>query len=250
MLMPGNLKIMQNNLHKSMERTHGILNDLDMKQYSILMLQEQYWSTYTKSSPIHNSWTLIEPAAPDNSQPRSVIYINNELIPRPHITPMALPFKDVSAVSLDMDNAKPSLLINVYNPCDEGIIPDLCLYLQININQQNYGLIIVAGDFNSHHPLWNPQGYLRHDEDADALIDLAATLELNLLLPPGTITYPNAGTTIDFVWGNSKAISRMESCKIADHHDHGSDHLPIETTIALPIDAPQPTPPYNYAKTN
>ena len=47
------LGILQNNLHKSRERTHGILNDPDMKRYAILMLQEQYWSTYTKSSPIY-----------------------------------------------------------------------------------------------------------------------------------------------------------------------------------------------------
>jgi len=111
-------------------------------------------------------------------------------------------------------------------------------------------LIIVAGDFNSHHPLWNPQGYLQHDEDADVLIDFAAVLGLNLLLPPGTITYPSASTTIDLVWGNSEAIRRIESCKITDRHDHGSDHLPIETTIALPIAVSQPTPPYNYTKTN
>jgi len=69
-------------------------------------------------------------------------------------------------------------------------------------------------------------------------------------VPPGTITYPNAGTTIDLVWGNSEAVSPVESCKIADHHDHGSDHLPIEITITLSIDVPQLALPYNYTKTN
>src|SRR5437773_5274857 len=68
------LGILQNNLHKSRERTHGILNDPDMKRYAILMLQEQYWSTYTKSSPIHHAWTLIEPNA-TAMQPRSAIYV-------------------------------------------------------------------------------------------------------------------------------------------------------------------------------
>jgi len=41
-----------------------------MKQYAILMLQEQYWSTYTKSAPIHHTWTLIKPIVNDTqSQP-------------------------------------------------------------------------------------------------------------------------------------------------------------------------------------
>src|SRR5277367_6812578 len=79
-VMTAQLGILQNNLHKSRERTHGILNDPDMKRYAILMLQEQYWSTYTKTSPIHHAWTLIEPTAPNDTQPRSVIYINNSLL--------------------------------------------------------------------------------------------------------------------------------------------------------------------------
>src|SRR5277367_631569 len=70
------LEILQNNLHKSRERMHGILNDPDMKRYAILMLQEQHWSTYTKSSLTHHAWTLIEPTAP-HTQPRSAIYVNN-----------------------------------------------------------------------------------------------------------------------------------------------------------------------------
>ena len=245
-----NLKILQNNLHKNKERTHGILNDPDIKQYSILMVQEQYWSPYTKSAPLHNAWTLTEPGALDGQQPRAAIYTNNKLIPPSQVTPVALPFRDVAAVSLCTKHAKPSLFVNVYNPCDTSILYDLQLYLERNINRQNYDLIIVAGDFNTHHPLWNPSGYHRHDAEADVLVDLAATLGLNLLLPTGTITYPNAGTTIDLVWENSEAACRLLSCKIADDHDLASDHLPIETNIALPIEAPQNIQAYNYAKTN
>ena len=51
-----------------------------------------------------------------------------------------------------------------------------------------------SGDFNLRHPLWNPTGYARHDEEADALLEMMAGQKLSLLLPPGTITYPYAGT--------------------------------------------------------
>ena len=111
-------------------------------------------------------------------------------------------------------------------------------------------MFILAGDFNTHHPLWNPTEYLYHDEEADTLVEVAASLGLNLMLPSGTITYPNAGTAIDLVWGNNEAMVHTLSCKIADQHDHTSDHLPIETTIALPLAIPELIPPYNYAKTN
>ena len=46
-------------------------------------------------------------------------------------------------------------------------------------------------------------------------------------------------------------MSRIIKCKIAEEHDHGSDHLPIETVIALQIkEEARPSPAYNYAKTN
>ena len=91
---------------------------------------------------------------------------------------------------------------------------------------------------------------MRHDEEADALVEMMSDLELNLLLPPGTITYPRSGTAIDLVWGNNEAVNQVIKCRIAKQHDHGSDHLPIETTIAMRTEVPQPRLPYNYAKTN
>ena len=97
-----------------------------MKHYGILMLQEQYWSSYTQSSPIHHAWTLIEPTKlNDDIQPRSAIYVNNSLIPTSHIAPLTLPFSDVTALELFTEDAKPHLIINVYNPCDKGLINEL-----------------------------------------------------------------------------------------------------------------------------
>ena len=216
------------------------------------MLQEQYWSKYTKSSPIHHAWTLIEPTAtaPNDTQPRSVIYVNNSLIPASQITPLAFPFSDVTAIALTTGDGKPHLIINVYNPCDHSIILELHEYIRNNIDARDYGIIIVGGDFNTHHPAWNPEGYTRHDDVADALVDMMADLELTLLLSPGTVTYPNAGTTIDLVWGSIEAANRTITCRIAEYHDLNSDHLPIETTIAMQMEEPQSIPPYNYFKTN
>ena len=142
------------------------------------------------------------------------------------------------------------LIINVYNPCDKSIVPELHEYFQNNIDVHDYGIIIVGGDFNTHHPTWNPVGYMRHDQEVDALVDMMAELELTLLLPPGTVTYPNAGTTIDLVWGSIEAANHTIICRIAEEQDHSSDHLPIETMIALQVDEPQFHPTYNYAKTN
>ena len=122
--MTDQLGILQNNLHKNKAQIHSILNNPNVKRYAILMLQEQYWSTYTKSAPIHDKWTLIEPTVND-TQLRSAIYINNNLISPSQISPLSLPFTNITAAVITIINTKPMLIINIYNPCDQSIIIEL-----------------------------------------------------------------------------------------------------------------------------
>lgn len=214
------------------------------------MLQEQHWTSRTKS-PIHHAWTTIEPTTSDDDiRPRSVIYINNNILSASQIAPLPLPFNDITAVRLFTEDAKPHLIMNIYNPNDNDLTEELHEYLRNNINIHDYDIIIIGGDFNLHHPIWNPEGYTYHDKEADALVEMMTELELSLLLPPGTITYPNDGTIIDLIWGSNEATNRVITCRIAEEHDHGSDHLPIETTISIQTKQPQSIPSYNYAKTN
>src|SRR5579859_5239257 len=70
---------------------------------------------------------------------------------------------------------------------------------------QNFSAIIIAGDFNCHHPLWNLVGYIRDNEEADALIEMMA----ELAIPSGTVTYPRAGTAINLVWANDEAMHQV-----------------------------------------
>ena len=57
----------------------------------------------------------------------------------------------------------------------------------------------MAGDFNLHHPLWNPPNYQNQDSEADTLIDIISQTRLKPMLPAGTITFPRAKTAIDLV---------------------------------------------------
>src|SRR5436190_7171090 len=250
MLVNHELRILQNNLRKNQARTHSVLNHPDTKQYAILLLQEQFCFPRTKLSPTHPSWTLYEPTTSNNEQPRSAIYVNKNLINAARITHIQLPINDVTAIEITTKDPQPMLIINVYKPCDKKIIPELHNYLQNRLTTRKYTTIIIAGDFNTHHPLWNPSEYERHDEEADTLVEMMAELELDLLIPAGTITYPNAGTAIDLVWGNKEAKNRIIKCQVAEKNDHTSDHLPIETILATQTEPPQFLPSYNFAKTN
>ena len=73
----------------------------------------------------------------------------------------------------------------------------------------------MTGDFNLHHPLWNPSNYRKQDPEADTLIDIISQTRLKLMLPAGTITFPRAKTAIDLVWGNNYIEQRIIKCRIA-----------------------------------
>ena len=57
----------------------------------------------------------------------------------------------------------------------------------------------MAGDFNLHHPLWNPPNYPIQVSEANTLIDIISQTRLKPMLPAGTITFPRAKTAIDLV---------------------------------------------------
>ena len=161
MLTNNELRILQNNLHKSQPRTQSVLNHPDTKQYAIILLQEQYWSLYTKSSPRHHSWTLYEPTTSNNEQPRAAIYTNNDLLSAAQVTQINIPLNDVVAIEIMTKDPQPILIVNIYKPCDKNIIPELYEHLRTKLAKRNYTTTIIAGDFNLHHPLWNPSGYIR-----------------------------------------------------------------------------------------
>jgi len=246
------ITILQCNLNKNRVTTDSILNDPSSMKFTALLLQEQYYSKYMKSSLTHPSWTLIEPTTITNNQPRTAIYINNRILITSAFEPVHLSFSDVTAVKIKTkEQAKPTLLINVYNPSNANLITPLRRSLLDNIQEDQYDAIIICGDFNLHHPLWNPTSYKVHDKQADELIDLMADHGLKLLLPPGTITFPRAETAIDLVWGNERTEHAIIKCQISKHNDHGSDHLPIEIALDLhPLHIPSTQTPYNYAKTD
>ena len=176
--LKNNIEILQYNLQRSQTITHSLLNHPDSMKFMALLVQEQYWSEYMKSSLTHHSWTLIQPTTTTNYmthhlRPRSAIYINNHIISTSSFTPIKLPFNDVTAVSINMEeSSKPMLLMNIYNPGNENLITPLRQYLQNNKITQEYQMIIIGGDFNLHHPLWNPQGYNKPDNQADKLIKM------------------------------------------------------------------------------
>ena len=244
------IAILQYNLNRNQTATESVLNDCS--KYAVLLLQEQHFFEFMNSSPIHHSWTLIESKPMENHNPRAAIYLNKTILPANSYEPVLMEIPDIVAISLRHDNIQyPTLIINVYNTKNSSQLKELRTYLQKHLRNNTYNGIIIAGDFNLHHPLWNSTNDQTQNPEADTLIDIMSQARLKPMLPAGTITFPRAKTAIDLVWGNNFVEQRIIKCRIAKT-DHGSDHYPVETILNLqpcPY-GPEAQQPYNYSKTD
>ena len=251
-MMTGTIQILQYNLNRNQTTTESVLNHPDAQAFTVLALQEPCHSDYTNLPPIHQSWTLIQ--SPDNPPhaPRSAIYLNKALTRSSAYRQIPIPIHDITAVELTTENtAVPMVIINIYNPRDQENVTSLGQYLRRHLRPERTRQLIILGDFNLHHPLWNPVSYVRHDELSDELLELMLDYGLRPLLPAGTITYPHGGTTIDLVWGNQEVEDTLMKCQVSGDNDHGSDHYPIETVLNLsPQIQTNMRQRYNWAKTD
>ena len=246
------MSILQYNLNRSQTSTQSLLNHPNSEQLAILAVQEQYCSQRTRSSLPHQSWTIIEtPSQDPNKNPRAAIYVNKRILPAQSFQPVHYPSSDIAIVKVKMESdTLPMLIINIYNTKGTSLINDFTTFLQAHLRQHYYDSILIVGDFNLHHPLWNPTEYKCHDREAEDLITFMAMNGLDLILPAGTITFPRYKTTIDLAWGNPQIEEKVLKCKVAHNHDHGSDHYPILTTLNLKPEATNEMPIYNFEKTD
>jgi ribonuclease HI len=249
---------MQYNVAKRREVMDSILNDKETQEYTLLLLQEPC-RTYNQKTPLlHQSWTAIEPTHLTERPPRAAIYANNKKMAPAAFEQIPVPHSDIVAIAIAAHPPfhKPTLIVNLYNSDNHSLIEQLRTILLQHIKMANYEVVLVAGDFNLHHALWNPSGYTNQEPQAETLVEVMMEANLRTLLPPGTVTFPTlnetGGTAIDLVWGNENAEDIVLKCQTVEQtNDHGSDHHPIEIVLDLsPKKLPPIAYPYNYNKTN
>jgi len=252
---PTHLSILQYNVARSQTTKDCILNHPDLAKHHLIMLHEHYWSDYKKATLSHHSWTIIEPQHPEipsDTRTRAAIYLNNTKISSNAYASIPFSSPDVVAIQLMDAESHATLVVNIYNDPSKDTIMKLGEFLaqQCWSNNYIYMGLLVAGDFNLHHPLWNKDGYHIHNAVADKLLQIMGAHSMDTILPPRTITFPRANKAIDLVWGNNFVQQHVIKCKITKNEDHGSDHLPIWMLLHLTPSQPETTiqQAFNYEK--
>ena len=240
------LRILQYNVHTSDKVLMGLLADERVRGMDVLAIQEPWrnsWADHRGYNPSGGPFRLISTSS---GETRAAIYLNRRL-------------RDCEAITVEHNLVTVSIGVNwggqsrqvivhsAYNrPPDSHqvrTVPDqLERSLQaVEANQDKNQLLV--GDFNLHHPSWGGDGIEPHRLATD-LITRTGGIGLQQLVEQGTITrdlIKNAGertetrerTTVDLAFCSGGLSRRLISCKVREDLDHGSDHLPIETTFAL-----------------
>ncbi|GAA5992845.1 hypothetical protein JCM11641_005553 [Rhodosporidiobolus odoratus] len=105
--------------------------------------------------------------------------------------------------------------------------------------------VLVAGDFNLHHPLWEPSRPAAPTEAANTAVQVLADANLSLAIPPDTPTFfPHNGqgaSTLDLVFADLSTSEHIVSCDIDNELESGSDHQPLRVCVEL---FPPPSPAF------
>ena len=157
---------------------------------------------------------------------------------------------DICAIVLQT-NSRDLFLASVYIPCsiNNRILDDPRLGKKINLLYEAFRQeqlskshleFILTGDFNCWDALWGGDEIASHSRhrEGQLLVNLMADLDLQLLLPRGTITYTeatrlgHAASTIDLVFSSTRLAEDRILYTPLDT-DHGSDHAAIQIVFTM-----------------
>ena len=234
------LKVLQVNLNRSTPATESALQLVIELKVDLILVQEPWLiprnldqdlgpaQDYTSTRSIsHPSFTQILP--PTRSvRPRTMAYASRTL--KPTVSLANSPDSDL--LILDIQEGSYTLqVLNIYNETSQtlGIESKTIARALTPIVLQQHS--IVLGDFNTHHPWWDPLAAC--SPDADRLVDWIDQNNLSLLNTPGVGTFyrPNLAreSVLDLTLATATIASRIQDWQVLP--DLGSDHYGILFTV-------------------
>jgi exonuclease III len=224
------IHLLQYNVQKSKDGV--MIPIIDGKHHFDIISIQEPWINSTQSTtycPRSSPYHLIFPT---EGRARTCIYINKKI---PISQWQAGTSPDYCWVRITTPTGQLITIHNIYSPSPRSFttrlwdtpIPQLQQTLELP------GSHLITGDFNLHHPVWGGDNVHQYHQGADLLLHIITQYQLNLSLPPGTITREKGEehSTLDLSLYTSNLNSKINSYITTEFS--GSDHLPIITTINL-----------------
>jgi hypothetical protein len=161
-----NIRILQVNLNRNAPATESALEIAIELKADLMVIQEPFLTDDNTRSIAHQSFTQILP--PDTGyRPRTLIYVSKTFRPLVSLATSSPKDPDFLVIDIIEDNSRIQLL-NVYNEADQAHVGprtiERCLF-----HQQLSPNTILLGDFNTHHPWWDPLA--KKSSGADELVE-------------------------------------------------------------------------------
>ena len=263
--VPSKLQVLQLNANKSSNVLLSLLNDNTLSHYGFLLLTEP-WADCHPNNDLYSAPTFHshrQPFFPSKIRNgktrntgcfRSMIWARKDLKCRQ----VSVKHPDITAIIYDLEGEKRRImLVSVYVPCIKNqrekdlqqLITRLSLIKQVYATEKSVDAdleLILTGDFNRWDSLWGGNQVAIHGRqgEAEPLVELMAELNLQNLLPRGTVTYSAraVSSTIDLIFTTARLAEEVEQSEIYECN-HGSDHEAIHslfsTAISMPLSAPR-----------
>ena len=265
------LRILQYNVCKSMDVMAPMFQEPSTLEYDIIALQEP-WKHSKKNQTHHPAPAQFHLCYPNKkgTPTRVCIYVNTKI-------PMTQWYsrvhsEDLVTVTLksqregqktlhihNIYNASPSQRFEAHSRTDRSRTEVVKEYSEISsldtlrtaIARNADDEHLIVGDFNLHHPLWTDPGMHQHPE-ADALIDIINTSQLQLLTPEGMPTFKprkrSGATTIDLTLATINTADTMVKCGITRKLNFDSDHEALVTELDRTVEFNPPREIRNWKK--
>ena len=233
------LRILQINLNRSLPATESALQTAIELKIDIVLVQEPWIiastspstgaKDFTTSRSVnHQSFVQILPNHGE-SRPRTLVYFlrSNTLV----LASLASSSpEDPDVLVLDLIEGQHKVqLVNIYNEDNQSNQRTIERWLY---SYQVLPNTIIAGDFNTHHPWWDPLTTTT-SANAEALVDWIEDNHLSLLNTPGEGTFYRSNlrqpSVLDLTLATSKLANQIDDWQTLP--DLGSDHFGILFTI-------------------
>ncbi|QRV84549.1 hypothetical protein RhiJN_12565 [Ceratobasidium sp. AG-Ba] len=234
------LRIWQQNVNGSHTAQDEILRLADPMNWDIILLQEPYF-THLNLAPVSSRWHTIYPTNHRDSDFRS---LSLTLISKRLSTNewRVIPFdsRDVTCTELTTSNGQ-IRIFNIYNDLKSD--ETLELVHEHLLALPHHTSILLAGDFNRHHPMWDEtrNEHLFTEEALEAaqnLIELLNRFDLNMLLPAEIPTLELSSnknlSRPDNVFASSRLTNAVIRCLVVEAPRIScTDHFTIQLELTL-----------------
>lgn len=263
------LRIWQQNLNKSLIAQQCLLqtSHTAADSHDIICIQEPYID-FKGNSRALRKWTACYPTPTptipelERKRIRSVIFVRAD-INTTLWSQVAVDSLDVTAIVAHTPQSS-YLIINVYNDCHHSdsldTVRSLLQSRQQTRSPDQHEEVILLGDFNRHHPLWDePRNHhlftAANLDAAQTLLNLTADFSLQMALPPYLPTLLSMAsknyTRPDNVFMSEGALAVLTDCTTHPaHQPASSDHIPVETILDIPLSFLPPIQKPDFRKTD